>query len=169
MGQQKCWDQVYIPSFPPLILGNDGSKSWRKKYLSVNNVGLEAAIGVTKGGQAKRSNKCNQCEYASSHAGNLMMHLKTHSGEKSNKCNQFNYASAHTSHFKIHMRTHSLEKPYKCSQCDHASSQAGNLRIHLKTHSGEKSNICNQCKYACSDPSALRTHLQNTRRKEKQM
>ena len=35
-----------------------------------------------------KSNKCNQCDYASSHAGHLKTRLKTHSGEKSNKCNQ---------------------------------------------------------------------------------
>ena len=57
-------------------------------------------------------NKFSQCDFASSQAGNLRMHLKTHSGEKSNKCNQ----------------------------CDFSSSQAGNLRRHLKMHSGEKSN-----------------------------
>ena len=34
----------------------------------------------------EKSNKCSQCNYASSWAGNLRMHLKTHSGEKSNKC-----------------------------------------------------------------------------------
>ena len=78
-----------------------------------------------------KSHKCNQCEYASSHAGNLRQHLKTHSGEKSNKCNQ----------------------------CDFATSQAGNLRTHLKTHSGEKSNKCNQCDYSSSKASNLRAHL----------
>ena len=59
---------------------------------------------------AEKSNKCNQCDYASSYLGNLRAHLKTHSGEKSNKCNQ----------------------------CDYASSQLGHLKTHLKTHGGEK-------------------------------
>ena len=62
-----------------------------------------------------KSNKCDKCDFASSHVGNLRRHLKTHSGEKSNKCNQ----------------------------CDFASAQAGDLRRHLKTHSGEKSSKCN--------------------------
>ena len=60
--------------------------------------------------------KSNKCDYASSHAGNLRRHLKTHTVEKSNKCNQ----------------------------CDFASSRAGHLRTHLKTHSGEiKTNATN--------------------------
>ena len=65
--------------------------------------------------QVQKPNKCNQCEYASSNAGHLRTHLKTHSGEKPNKCNQ----------------------------CDYASSYASDLRKHLKTHSGEKSHKSN--------------------------
>ena len=42
-----------------------------------------------------KSIKCNQCEFASSQEGDLRRHLKTHSGEKSNKCSQCNYASSH--------------------------------------------------------------------------
>merc|ERR1712218_523936 len=74
-----------------------------------------------------KSNKCNQCDYASSRAGHLRTHLKTHSGENSNKCNQ----------------------------CDYASSSAGNLRAHLKRHRGEKSNKCNQCEDESSNASNL--------------
>ena len=57
-----------------------------------------------------RSNKCNQCDYASSYASNLRMHLKTHSGEKSNKCNQWDFASAHARSLRLHLKTHSGEK-----------------------------------------------------------
>ena len=61
-------------------------------------------------------------------------------GEKSNKCNQCDYASSGAGHLRRHLKTHSGEKPNKCNQCDFASSQVGNLRRHLKTHTGEKSN-----------------------------
>ena len=43
---------------------------------------------------AKKINKCNQCDYASSRAGHLRRHLKVHSGEKPNKCNQCEFASS---------------------------------------------------------------------------
>ena len=66
-----------------------------------------------------KSMKCNECDFASSQAGHLRRHLKTHSEEKSNKCNQ----------------------------CDFACSDPRSLSQHLKIHSGEKSNKCNQCDF----------------------
>ena len=66
-----------------------------------------------------------------------------HSGEKSNKCNQCDFASSRAGDLRRHLKTHIGEKSNKCNQCDFASTQAGDLRRHLKTHSGEKSSKCN--------------------------
>ena len=63
---------------------------------------------------------------------------ETNNGEKPNKCNQCDYASNHAGNLRDHLKTHSGEKPHKCNQCKYASSQATNLRRHLKMHSGEK-------------------------------
>ena len=57
--------------------------------------------------EKEKSNKCNQCEYASSQARNLKTHVKTHSGEKPNKCNQCDFSSSHAQSLKTHLRTHS--------------------------------------------------------------
>ena len=57
-----------------------------------------------------KSNKCNQCEYAFSRAGDLRTHLRIHSGEKSNKCNQCSFASAQAGNLKKHLKTHSRLK-----------------------------------------------------------
>ena len=85
----------------------------------------------------KRTNQCNLCDYASSKAGNLNRHVKTHCIEKQNKCNQCNYASSDAGDLRTHLKTHTREKSNKCNHCDYVSSQAGHLRTHLKTHSGE--------------------------------
>ena len=80
--------------------------------------------------------KCNQCDYASSQASHFRRHLKTHSGEKTNKCNQCDYASSRAGDLRQHLKTHSGEKSNKCNHF--AFSQAGHLRTHLKTHSGDR-------------------------------
>ena len=79
-------------------------------------------------------------------AGDLMMHLQTHTGEKSHKCDQCAFASSQAGHLRIHLKTHTVEKENICNQCDHACSS--NLRTHIKMHSGEKSHKCKQCGFA---------------------
>ena len=51
-------------------------------------------------GNMTKSNKCNQCDFASAYASALSTHLKIHSGEKSNKCNQCDYASSQAGHLR---------------------------------------------------------------------
>ena len=85
---------------------NTMEKSCQNYDFSLN----DEEIQKKKTDNAIKSNKCNQCKYASSWASNLNKHLKVNNGEKPNKCNQ----------------------------CDYASSQAGNLRTHLKSQTNEK-------------------------------
>ena len=57
------------------------------------DVGLiEENVREKRTNSGEKSNKCNQCDYASSGAGNSRTHFKMHSEEKSNKCNQWDYA-----------------------------------------------------------------------------
>ena len=58
-----------------------------EQHLDNNYLGLkEANVKMVKKKTDKvvKSNKCNQCEYASSRADHLRTHLKIHSGEKFN-------------------------------------------------------------------------------------
>ena len=101
------------------------SISWRKmlkNWTNVTNVTASSRADTLrthlKMHSGEKSNKCNQCDYASSQAGHLRSHLKTHS----------DYASSRTGNLKTHLKTHSGEKSNKCNQCDFRSSEAGNLR-----------------------------------------
>ena len=67
---------------------------------------------------------------------NIPIRITNNAGEKSNKCNQCSYASSHAGHLRTHKKTHSGEKSNKCNQCDFALSYSSTVRIHLQTHSG---------------------------------
>ena len=121
---------------------NSCKKKTKTAFSNVSKVhyGLdisESEITLPSSHSGEKSNKCNQCDFASSYASALRTHLKTHSGEKSEKCNQCDYACSDPSALRSHLKTHSGEKPYKCNQCNYASIQAGHLRTHLKMHTRE--------------------------------
>ena len=136
----------------------------------------------------EKSNKCNECNYASSQAGDLRKHLEKHSGEKSNKCNECKLALYWASNLGTHLKTNIREKfrrslgsskksvrkrpqNFDTLQDHHfASSQAGHLRTHLKTHSGENSknatiniatsSVAATSQFCCSSAiSEVDTHL----------
>ena len=116
-----------------ILLQNICSSIMKKLKYAMES---EQSLTLTHSGE--KSNKCNQCDYASSQAGHLETHLEMHSGEKSNKCSQCDFTCSQAFNLRRHLKTHNGEKPNKCNQCDFALSQAGNLRAHFKTHSGEK-------------------------------
>ena len=128
----------------PLILHAIWGDIWKRTVeKSQTNATNEETSENTQWKTSK--NKCSQCDYASSLAGDLRRHIKMHSGEKSNNCNHSDYASSRAGDVRRHLKTHTGEKSNKCNQCDYASFQAGDLRKRFKIHNGEKSNKCNEC------------------------
>ena len=78
------------------------------------------------------SHKCNQCDYASSGADSLRMHLKRHREDKSNTCNQCYFASSQVGNLMIHLKTQRGGNPNNCNRRDFTPIKSGNLRSHLK-------------------------------------
>ena len=121
------WDSLSI-SVP--TIQNQCAFSW-KQELQVKNfeprdyskrTANQVSMRETEG--REKSNECNQCAYASYHAGNLGKHLKIHSGEKTNKCNQCDYACSEPSALRSHLKTHSGENQKNATNATYPLIQA---------------------------------------------
>ena len=69
---------------------------------------------------------------------------RSHSENKSNKCKQCDYASSQASNMRSRLNTHNRQKFNMCNQCDYAIcipwDQVGDLRNHFKIH--KKRYLC---------------------------
>ena len=58
--------------------------------------------------------------------------MRIHANEKPFNCKLCNYRSTRACHMIVHMRTHTGEKPYRCELCDYRSAQIAHKKIPLK-------------------------------------
>uniref|UniRef100_A0A3B4WV66 IKAROS family zinc finger 4 n=1 Tax=Seriola lalandi dorsalis TaxID=1841481 RepID=A0A3B4WV66_SERLL len=99
---------------------------------------------VHKRSHTERPFQCNQCGASFTQKGNLLRHIKLHSGEKPFKCPTCNYACRRRDALAGHLRTHTssptVGKPFKCSYCSRSYKQQSTLEEHLeRCHSYLKS------------------------------
>ena len=92
--------------------------------------------------------RCLQCnKYSFSSVSKLAKHLMTHTGDKPHLCEQCDYASSHPGNLKRHIRTHHSgikpeprKNPNRCS-FPLCTFSGWKLKRHLKTH--ENNNVSN--------------------------
>ena len=85
------FETSFVRETTPLLNAMD--QNLGQPVSSKSQANAKVPINGTK--DEEKSNKCNQCNFASSWTGNLKAHIKRHSGANSEKCNKYNYASCY--------------------------------------------------------------------------
>ncbi|CAH2005108.1 unnamed protein product [Acanthoscelides obtectus] len=109
---------------------------------------------------------CSVCEKVFNSHSNLVIHMRSHTGDKPYVCEVCNKSFTQSCNLVNHMRIHTGEKPFKCPHCDRAFTQSGNLTNHIRLHTDEKPFKCHFCDKAFVQSGNLNSHMRNNHKIE---
>uniref|UniRef100_A0A8R1IY92 C2H2-type domain-containing protein n=1 Tax=Caenorhabditis japonica TaxID=281687 RepID=A0A8R1IY92_CAEJA len=80
---------------------------------------------------------------------------------KKERCQFCNKVFTNRSNLIVHLRSHTGEKPYKCQLCPYACAQSSKLTRHMRTHGqqGKETYHCYICRMPFSVHSTLEKHM----------
>ena len=75
---------------------------------------------------------CDQCDFRTSHKGDLHKHIKSKHWGVKYPCDQCNYRASQKAHLATHIESRHKGVKYPCDQSDFKGSQKANLLTHIK-------------------------------------
>ena len=175
-GQLQGWP--YPVTTPPLTMGNLHPLHFEALQSKHSAIGYVTCKGCGWIGKCLKSHlmystklckllydmqamsyQCSGCDMKFSNNSDLLIHMKTHTGEKPYQCSHCEKDFSDKDNLMQHMITHAEEKPYNCRDCGKIFINNSDLLIHMKTHSGEKPYQCRHCDKDFSNKDNLMQHV----------
>ncbi|XP_066964431.1 uncharacterized protein [Macrobrachium rosenbergii] len=103
---------------------------------------------------------CEICNKVLNDKRNLILHMKSHSGETKTSCTICHKQFSRKAYLWTHMRVHTNERPYGCNYCPKWFKQYSTWKNHERTHTGEKPYKCTVCNSCFATSSSVSKHLQ---------
>ena len=106
----------------------------------------------------ERPFKCTLCPAAFSSSTNLKMHTLIHTGERKYSCNTCNKRFTRNEYLQKHVeKVHQGIKRFTCPICN--KNFKGHLKLHMRTHDNDRPYQCTKCNANFKQKSHLHVHL----------